>query len=107
MLIPDDGSEEIIFDKLSKGQRLPVTPDGPLADSDHVSGGPAATESWLSAASFQESPPRTTRRGAPQPFGCVRPASWARIAAWTRLLRPSCARIVLTWVLTVPSETNR
>ncbi len=28
-LIPDDGSEEIIFDKLSKRQRLAVTPDGP------------------------------------------------------------------------------
>jgi DNA-directed RNA polymerase subunit beta' len=35
-LIPDDGSEEIIFDKLSKRQRLAVTPDGPLADGDHV-----------------------------------------------------------------------
>ncbi|MFD1047144.1 DNA-directed RNA polymerase subunit beta', partial [Kibdelosporangium lantanae] len=38
-LIPDDGSEEIIFDKLSKRQRLAVTPDGPLADGDHVSVG--------------------------------------------------------------------
>ncbi|MFL6120752.1 MAG: DNA-directed RNA polymerase subunit beta', partial [Actinophytocola sp.] len=35
-LIPDDGSEEIIFEKLSKRQRLAVTPDGPLADGDHV-----------------------------------------------------------------------
>jgi DNA-directed RNA polymerase subunit beta' len=35
-LIPDDGSEEIIFDKLSKRQRLAVTPDGPLADGDRV-----------------------------------------------------------------------
>jgi DNA-directed RNA polymerase subunit beta' len=35
-LIPDDGSEEIIFDKLSKRQRLAVTPDGPLSDGDHV-----------------------------------------------------------------------
>ncbi|MFC4853828.1 DNA-directed RNA polymerase subunit beta' [Actinophytocola glycyrrhizae] len=35
-LIPDDGSEEIIFDKLSKRQRLAATPDGPLADGDHV-----------------------------------------------------------------------
>jgi len=35
-LIPDDGSEEIIFDKLSKRQRLAVTPAGPLADGDHV-----------------------------------------------------------------------
>jgi DNA-directed RNA polymerase subunit beta' len=32
-LIPDDGSEEIIFDKLSKRQRLAVTPDGPLPPS--------------------------------------------------------------------------
>ncbi|OLF16471.1 DNA-directed RNA polymerase subunit beta' [Actinophytocola xanthii] len=38
-LIPDDGSEEIIFDKLSKRQRLAVTPDGPLSDGDHVSVG--------------------------------------------------------------------
>lgn len=35
-LVPDDGSEEIIFEKLSKRQRLAVTPDGPLADGDHV-----------------------------------------------------------------------
>jgi DNA-directed RNA polymerase subunit beta' len=35
-LIPDDGSEEIVFEKLSKRQRLAVTPDGPLADGDHV-----------------------------------------------------------------------
>ncbi|MDQ3576763.1 MAG: DNA-directed RNA polymerase subunit beta', partial [Actinomycetota bacterium] len=35
-LTPDDGSEEIIFEKLSKRQRLAVTPDGPLADGDHV-----------------------------------------------------------------------
>jgi DNA-directed RNA polymerase subunit beta' len=35
-LIPDDGSEEIVFDKLSKRQRLAATPDGPLADGDHV-----------------------------------------------------------------------
>ncbi|MCT2587253.1 DNA-directed RNA polymerase subunit beta' [Actinophytocola gossypii] len=38
-LIPDDGSEEIIFDKLSKRQRLAVLPTGPLADGDHVSVG--------------------------------------------------------------------
>jgi DNA-directed RNA polymerase subunit beta' len=38
-LIPDDGSEEITFDKLSKRQRLAVTPDGPLSDGDHVSVG--------------------------------------------------------------------
>ncbi|HEY0453683.1 DNA-directed RNA polymerase subunit beta', partial [Actinophytocola sp.] len=38
-LIPDDGSDEIVFDKLSKRQRLAVTPDGPLADGDHVSVG--------------------------------------------------------------------
>src|SRR5882672_5900630 len=38
-LIPDDGSEELVFDKLSKRQRLAVTPDGPLADGDHVSVG--------------------------------------------------------------------
>jgi DNA-directed RNA polymerase subunit beta' len=38
-LIPDDGSEEIIFDKLSKRQRLAVTLSGPLADGDHVSVG--------------------------------------------------------------------
>ncbi|HYQ64775.1 DNA-directed RNA polymerase subunit beta' [Actinophytocola sp.] len=35
-LVPDDGSEEIVFEKLSKRQRLAVTPDGPLADGDHV-----------------------------------------------------------------------
>jgi len=38
-LIPDDGSEEILFEKLSKRQRLAVTPDGPLSDGDHVSVG--------------------------------------------------------------------
>jgi DNA-directed RNA polymerase subunit beta' len=38
-LVPDDGSEEIIFDKLSKRQRLAITPDGPLADGDHVAVG--------------------------------------------------------------------
>ncbi|SDD46540.1 DNA-directed RNA polymerase subunit beta' [Actinokineospora iranica] len=38
-LTPDDGSEEIIFEKLSKRQRLAVTPDGPLADGDHVNVG--------------------------------------------------------------------
>ncbi|RZS37197.1 DNA-directed RNA polymerase subunit beta' [Herbihabitans rhizosphaerae] len=38
-LIPDDGSDEIVFDKLSKRQRLAVTPDGPLADGDHVTVG--------------------------------------------------------------------
>jgi DNA-directed RNA polymerase subunit beta' len=38
-LIPDDGSEEIVFDKLSKRQRLASTPTGPLADGDHVSVG--------------------------------------------------------------------
>ncbi|GAB3504831.1 DNA-directed RNA polymerase subunit beta' [Amycolatopsis cihanbeyliensis] len=36
-LVPDDGSEEIVFDKLSKRQRLAITPAGrPLADGDHV-----------------------------------------------------------------------
>jgi DNA-directed RNA polymerase subunit beta' len=36
-LIPDDGSEEIVLDKLSKRQRLALTPEGaPLADGDHV-----------------------------------------------------------------------
>ncbi|MCG8916193.1 DNA-directed RNA polymerase subunit beta' [Actinokineospora sp. PR83] len=35
-LTPDDGSEEIIFEKLSKRQRLAATPDGPLTDGDHV-----------------------------------------------------------------------
>src|SRR5215470_12852857 len=35
-LVPDDGSEEIVFDKLSKRQRLAVTPTGPLSDGDHV-----------------------------------------------------------------------
>ncbi|MCP2253027.1 DNA-directed RNA polymerase subunit beta' [Prauserella aidingensis] len=35
-LVPDDGSEEIVFDKLSKRQRLAVGPNGPLADGDHV-----------------------------------------------------------------------
>jgi DNA-directed RNA polymerase subunit beta' len=38
-LVPDDGSEEIVFDKLSKRQRLAITPDGPLADGDHVAVG--------------------------------------------------------------------
>jgi DNA-directed RNA polymerase subunit beta' len=38
-LVPDDGSEEIIFDKLSKRQRLAITPDGPLQDGDHVAVG--------------------------------------------------------------------
>ena len=39
-LIPDDGGEEIIFDKLSMRQRLAVKPDGNLlADGDHVSVG--------------------------------------------------------------------
>jgi DNA-directed RNA polymerase subunit beta' len=38
-LTPDDGSEEIIFDKLSKRQRIAATPDGPLSDGDHVSVG--------------------------------------------------------------------
>ena len=38
-LTPDDGSEEIVFDKLSKRQRLAVTPEGPLSDGDHVSVG--------------------------------------------------------------------
>ncbi|GAA5122197.1 DNA-directed RNA polymerase subunit beta' [Haloechinothrix salitolerans] len=35
-LIPDDGAEEIVLDKLSKRQRLAVGPNGPLADGDHV-----------------------------------------------------------------------
>ncbi|CRK60065.1 DNA-directed RNA polymerase beta' subunit [Alloactinosynnema sp. L-07] len=35
-LTPDDGSEEIIFEKLSKRQRLAGTPTGPLSDGDHV-----------------------------------------------------------------------
>ncbi|ETA66430.1 DNA-directed RNA polymerase subunit beta' [Haloechinothrix halophila] len=35
-LIPDDGAEEIVLDKLSKRQRLAVGPEGPLADGDHV-----------------------------------------------------------------------
>ncbi|MFL6142141.1 MAG: DNA-directed RNA polymerase subunit beta', partial [Labedaea sp.] len=36
-LTPDDGSEEIVLDKLSKRQRLALTPDNaPLADGDHV-----------------------------------------------------------------------
>ncbi|TDQ05718.1 DNA-directed RNA polymerase subunit beta' [Labedaea rhizosphaerae] len=38
-LIPDDGSDEIVFDKLSKRQRLAVLPTGPLADGDHVTVG--------------------------------------------------------------------
>ncbi|SER77184.1 DNA-directed RNA polymerase subunit beta' [Actinokineospora terrae] len=38
-LTPDDGSEEIIFEKLSKRQRLAATPDGPLSDGDHVAVG--------------------------------------------------------------------
>jgi DNA-directed RNA polymerase subunit beta' len=38
-LVPDDGSEEIIFDKLSKRQRLAITADGPLQDGDHVAVG--------------------------------------------------------------------
>jgi len=35
-LIPDDGSEEIVFEKLSKRQRLANTATGPLQDGDHV-----------------------------------------------------------------------
>jgi DNA-directed RNA polymerase subunit beta' len=38
-LIPDDGSEEIVFDKLSKRQRIAATADGPLSDGDHVTVG--------------------------------------------------------------------
>ncbi len=38
-LTPDDGSEEIVFDKLSKRQRIAATPDGPLSDGDHVTVG--------------------------------------------------------------------
>ncbi|MGX7824262.1 DNA-directed RNA polymerase subunit beta' [Actinokineospora sp. 24-640] len=38
-IIPDDGSEEIVMEKLSKRQRLALGPDGPLADGDHVSVG--------------------------------------------------------------------
>ncbi|MBA0124708.1 DNA-directed RNA polymerase subunit beta' [Haloechinothrix sp. YIM 98757] len=38
-LIPDDGSDEIVMDKLSKRQRLAITPDGPLGDGDHVAVG--------------------------------------------------------------------
>jgi DNA-directed RNA polymerase subunit beta' len=35
-LTPDDGSEEIVFEKLSKRQRLAQLPTGPLSDGDHV-----------------------------------------------------------------------
>jgi DNA-directed RNA polymerase subunit beta' len=38
-IIPDDGSEEIVLDKLSKRQRLAMGPNGPLQDGDHVSVG--------------------------------------------------------------------
>ncbi|MGH3493723.1 MAG: DNA-directed RNA polymerase subunit beta', partial [Sciscionella sp.] len=38
-LTPDDGSEEIVFEKLSKRQRLANTPNGPLSSGDHVSVG--------------------------------------------------------------------
>jgi DNA-directed RNA polymerase subunit beta' len=38
-LTPDDGGEEIVFDKLSKRQRLAATPTGPLSDGDHVTVG--------------------------------------------------------------------
>ncbi|GAA4411786.1 DNA-directed RNA polymerase subunit beta' [Actinokineospora soli] len=38
-IVPDDGSEEIVMEKLSKRQRLALTPDGPLADGDHVAVG--------------------------------------------------------------------
>ena len=38
-LIPDDGSEEIVFEKLSKRQRLANTATGPLQDGDHVAVG--------------------------------------------------------------------
>jgi DNA-directed RNA polymerase subunit beta' len=38
-LTPDDGSEEIVFDKLSKRQRIAATGDGPLSDGDHVTVG--------------------------------------------------------------------
>ncbi|MGH3621959.1 MAG: DNA-directed RNA polymerase subunit beta', partial [Sciscionella sp.] len=38
-LTPDDGSEEIVFDKLSKRQRLAYADDRPLEDGDHVAVG--------------------------------------------------------------------
>jgi DNA-directed RNA polymerase subunit beta' len=38
-LTPDDGGDEIVFDKLSKRQRLAATPTGPLSDGDHVTVG--------------------------------------------------------------------
>ena len=38
-LTPDDGTDEIVFDKLSKRQRLASTPTGPLSDGDHVTVG--------------------------------------------------------------------
>ncbi len=44
--------------------------------------------------------------GSPHSYGCSRLPVWwrrARIAAWTRSCRPSLARMLLTWVLTVCS----
>jgi DNA-directed RNA polymerase subunit beta' len=38
-LTPDDGGDEIVFDKLSKRQRLAATATGPLSDGDHVTVG--------------------------------------------------------------------
>ena len=38
-LTPDDGGDEIVFDKLSKRQRLAATSTGPLSDGDHVTVG--------------------------------------------------------------------
>ncbi|WP_028847363.1 DNA-directed RNA polymerase subunit beta' [Thermocrispum agreste] len=38
-IIPDDGSEEVVLDKLSKRQRLAMGPNGPLQDGDHVTVG--------------------------------------------------------------------
>jgi len=35
-LTPDDGGDDIVFDKLSRRQRLAIGSDGPLSDGDHV-----------------------------------------------------------------------
>src|SRR5207248_793116 len=63
-LIPDDGSEEIVFDKLSKRTRFEATNRASVAEGgEPASGRPVlmgitkaslTTDSWLSAASFQE-----------------------------------------------------
>jgi len=38
-LTPDDGGDDIVFDKLSRRQRLAIGENGPLSDGDHVNVG--------------------------------------------------------------------